>query len=587
MSSILERFFGEGGEPPASVLLHLAGLVRLGGHTEAADRLASVAAEVESLPRRQQEAHIRRWSETVVTEFESSLEPVVQALGLVDFPAAVAAAQGSLPPDLARLAAWEPRLVPLVQRLTAVVPISDLDDLDLALADRALVDGAGLDQEAADALARGVDRLATESPAMPLGRAWSRVEHACDWIARHAPDADVHPAGGLARFEPAVRQLEVLVVAPGAGNLAATLAQSAGVAADSARRHRAFVLEVDHDPVLVRVAEPAQAGVERLRHTGSRRYVRTLLAEAAARGLRWTREGLVGPDGRFVDGRDEQQVCAALGVSWLPPELRHDTARPDTRPPEGLIARADIRGDLHVHTLWSDGRDSVADVAYAARALGYEYVAITDHSPSAAASRVLTLDRLAGQRAEIDRVRASISGIRVVHGIEVDILPDGRLDFPDEVLAGFDLVLASLHDPAGQPPRRLLERYQRAMAHPLVTILTHPANRTPGRDNGYELDWDVLFATAAATGTVLEIDGGPAHLDLDGALAARALQRGVLLAVDSDCHHAGRLERQMQFAVGTARRGGVTRDRVLNTRPWAEIEALVAAKRSRGDRGDA
>ncbi len=160
-------------------------------------------------------------------------------------------------------------------------------------------------------------------------------------------------------------------------------------------------------------------------------------------------------------------------------------------------------------------------------------------------------------------------------------MPDGSLDFDDEQLAGFDIVLASLHDHAGQDGAALTERYLRAIRHPLVNVITHPANRTPGRFDGYRLDFDLLFAAAAETGTAMEVDGAPGHLDLDGALARRAAAAGVTLVIDSDCHRSDGLARQMRFGVGTARRGWIEPGHVLNTRGVDEVRAFVARKRAR------
>jgi DNA polymerase (family 10) len=265
------------------------------------------------------------------------------------------------------------------------------------------------------------------------------------------------------------------------------------------------------------------------------------------------------------------------------PELRDlegDLAE-EARGVARLVSRDDIRGDLHVHTLWSDGRDSVEAVARAAVALGYEYVAITDHSPRAAASRVLTLDHLVRQLEDVERVRRRLPQLAILHGAEVDILPDGSLDFPDDVLDRLDIVLASLHDAAGQTPDALLQRYLGAIQHPRVHLITHPANRLVGRDEGYDLDYDTLFAAAVATGTVLEIDGAPGHLDMDGRLARRAIRAGVTVSVDSDCHNVTRLGLQMSLGLGTARRGGVRPQHVINTRPLSEVLAYFAAKPAR------
>jgi DNA polymerase (family 10) len=196
-------------------------------------------------------------------------------------------------------------------------------------------------------------------------------------------------------------------------------------------------------------------------------------------------------------------------------------------------------------------------------------------------SRQLAVEDIDGQRREIEGLRSKYQRIRILHGVEVDIMKDGSLDFDDEVLKGFDIVLASLHDHSGQSGPELTERYLAAIRSPYVDIITHPQNRTPGITDGYDLDLDRLFAAAADTGTAMEIDGAPGHLDLDGALARRAAAAGVTLVVDSDCHRAEFLRRQMRFGVGTARRGWVEPKHVLNTRPVAEVLAFVARKRSR------
>jgi DNA polymerase (family 10) len=194
---------------------------------------------------------------------------------------------------------------------------------------------------------------------------------------------------------------------------------------------------------------------------------------------------------------------------------------------------------------------------------------------------VLTRERLERQSDDVESVRRRVQDITILHGAEVDILPDGSLDFPDSVLARLDVVLASLHEPAGQPPDVLLERYLLAMRHPRVHVITHPANRLVGRHEGYALDFEALFDAAVQTGTVLEIDGGPAHLDMDGDLARRAVKAGVTISIDSDCHFAARLGRQMRLGVGTARRGGVQPHQVLNTRPLDDVLAHFAAKPAR------
>jgi DNA polymerase (family 10) len=276
-------------------------------------------------------------------------------------------------------------------------------------------------------------------------------------------------------------------------------------------------------------------------------------------------------------------LYASVGLAFIPPELRHASGEIEAAASGGLpdlIDSSDMRGDLHMHSLYSDGRDQVSAMVEACCALGYEYMAITDHSFGAAASRTLAIDAIPRQREEIDALRERFPDIAILHGIEVDILPDGRLDFDDAVLEPFDIVLASLHEHARQDSDRLTERSIQAIRHPLVNVLCHPANQLVGRFAGYELDFDAIYAAAAETGTALEVDGAPSHLDLDGERARAAVAAGVTLTIDSDCHRVEALGQQMRFGIGTARRGWITRTNVLNTRPLSEVRAFIAAKRA-------
>lgn len=349
------------------------------------------------------------------------------------------------------------------------------------------------------------------------------------------------------------------------------------------RGERRLYVLADRVQVGVRLPEPARAGAALLYLTGSAAHFAELRAHAASLGLRLTSEGLHSADGARLVAGDEEAIYGGLGLPWIAPEIRNgdgeiDAAKQGVLP--SLVSRADIAGDLHMHTTWSDGRDSVEAMVEACRSLGYRYLAITDHSPHSAASRNLTIDGVKRQADEIAALRDRHADIAILHGCEVDILPDGKLDFPDRILEQFDIVLASLHDRAGQSGDQLLKRYVGAMHHPLVTMITHPTNRLVPSRRGYDLDYDQLFAAAVETRTILEIDGAPVHLDLDGALARRAIAAGVMVAIDSDCHRADMLARQMEFGITTARRGWVEPRHVINTRPLEEVRGVIAAKRS-------
>jgi DNA polymerase (family 10) len=387
---------------------------------------------------------------------------------------------------------------------------------------------------------------------LSLGRAWDAFERAVAELSRAAPPGtDFFPADGLRRFEPLV---EAVVVLARTGD-----PQAIGRAARE--------LTIDRHPITVDAFPASRFGAALIRATGPEAHVSRLDRRA----------------GGSIDelpGSTEDEIYGALGLPCIPPEIRtgsDEFEHPGALPT--LVARSDIRGDLHLHTHYSDGRDAVETVVETAEALGYEYLAITDHSPSSAASRVLSKNTLGQQMDEIDDVQARHPRIRILKGVETDILPDGSLDLPDATLERLDIVLASLHDDAGQSPDELLARYTRAAEHPLVNVLTHPANRLVGRRDGYPIDYDRLFELAVETRTMLEIDGAPSHLDLDGALARRAARAGAILTIDSDCHHALMMGRFMLFAVGTARRGWIEPERVANTRPLSELLTTLRVKR--------
>ena len=401
------------------------------------------------------------------------------------------------------------------------------------------------------------------------------------------PALSLTPIGSLRRFAPDIGDVSLLAVAEleRHSDVLSAFARLPAVAGIVSRSPTHITMANERGAVTLRVAVPADAGSALVWHTGSRSHTHQLQARAERMGLAFDQGRLVDRHGRAVHTDSEAAFYRHLELPEIPPELREggnevDAAERGDLPP--LVSTADIRGDLHMHSTWSDGRDSIEQMVMASQQLGYEYVAITDHSERSLASRQLAAADVAGQRAEIEKVRARARRIAVLHGVEVDIMANGSLDFDDELLAGFDIVLASLHDSAGHDGATLTERYLRAIHHPLVNVITHPANRTPARFDGYRLDFDVLFAAAAATGTAMEIDGAPGHLDLDGALARRAAAAGVTLVIDSDCHRSDGLGRQMRFGVGTARRGWITCEQVLNTRTLDEVRAFIQRKRARG-----
>lgn len=398
--------------------------------------------------------------------------------------------------------------------------------------------------------------------------------------------ADVlRPVGSLRRQAPDIGDVSLLAIADAIrlGELLDGFARLPSVTGVISQTSTNIVVATDRGEIALHVAAPDDAGAALAWHTGSRRHTEQLQHRASRMGLHWSVERLTRANRDMVVATEEE-FYESLALPYIPPELREGGGEIEAAErgelPE-LVSDLHIRGDLHMHSTWSDGRDSIEAMVLASKQLGYEYVAITDHSQRAWSSRKLALEDVPRQRDEIDQLRSRTTGIHILHGIEVDILKDGTLDFDDDVLAGFDIVLASLHDHGGQEPRTLTDRYLKAIRHPLVNVITHPANRSPALSDGYDVDFDEMFATAAETGTAMEIDGAPGHLDMDGSLARRAATAGVTITIDSDCHRAEALGRQMRFGVGTARRGWIEATDVLNTRSVSVVREFIARKRAR------
>lgn len=418
---------------------------------------------------------------------------------------------------------------------------------------------------------------------IPLGRAHALLEAVTEYVQDVSPDVFVEAAGSLRRAESTVGDVLLIAVSPSPATIIDVLCDSPEIDVRF-RSPDATTVLIRKEEVHVRTSRAESLAPALLHYTGSPAHVHALRERAAARGWHLSAQGLFeGRTGRVIEVESEAAIYARLDLPYIPPELRHgedEIAVAERGGFPSLIDLTDIRGDLHTHTLWSDGRDTVGTMVRAAERLGYEYLAITDHSPSAQAARVLTIERLKRQMDEIRALRASHPNILILQGVEVDILPDGSLDLPDELLAELDVVLASLHDRAGHDELRLLDRYKAAMDSPYVHIITHPTNRTVGRHAGYALDFRELFRHAVRTQTILEVDGAPSHLDMDGHLAGAAVSSGVLVSIDSDCHNASYLARQMRFGVATARRGQVRREQVINTKPAHELRALLSRKRA-------
>jgi DNA polymerase (family 10) len=337
------------------------------------------------------------------------------------------------------------------------------------------------------------------------------------------------------------------------------------------------ILLADGPRVDLMVCSPAAWGTHLVHFTGSKDHNIALRGMALDRGWSLSEKGWKVIDtGELLLDAEEADAYERLGLPWIPPELREGDGEIEAalagELPE-LVGHEDLRGDTHTHSDWTDGVDSIETMARAARDLGHEYVVLTDHSPSLGITRGLVPERVEEQRVEIARLNAELAPFRILHGSELEIRADATLDYPDELLARFDVVIASIHTGRNQSSEQLTRRAMAAIENPHVDVLAHPSGRIVNRRDPLPLDWPSVFAAAARTGTALEINGSP-RLDLEDSLARAAGRAGARLTLASDAHRTEELG-QVRYAVDIARRAWLTADQLLDTRDADALLELV------------
>ncbi|TML99414.1 MAG: DNA polymerase/3'-5' exonuclease PolX [Actinobacteria bacterium] len=520
-----------------------------------------------------------------------TLEEKIHALLETGQIPAVEKLRAKFPPglmDLTRLPGLGPKRA---RRLYEDLGIASLEDLRTAAETQRLRGlrgfGPKFEEAVLEAFAAGVDEQ--PRPRVLLNKALPIAEGIVEALRAHPASDRVELAGSARRGTDAVKDLDIVATASDTGALAAVLAdldviESCSTPGDNAARARTHTgMAVD-----LRVVEPDQFGNVLQHLTGSKEHNMSLREAAVRRGLHVSEYGIL-DDATGVTARcaTEEEVYERLGMAWIPPELREDrgelaAAAAGTLPE--LITLADLRGDLHCHTTASDGRNSVEQMAQAAQARGYEYLAITDHSATHGFGNHVTPDEL---RAQIERIRAldeELDGLKLLVGTEANILPDGSLDYDDDLLAQLDWVIASVHTSFGMGEREMTDRIVTAIEHPWVDAIGHLTGRKIETRSAYAVDVDRVFEAAARTGTMLEINSAPDRRDLNDVHARAAAQAGVRILIDSDAHGVNTLG-IVRWGVITARRAWLTAADVANTRPWSEFAPL--RKRAQSSRSGA
>ena len=447
--------------------------------------------------------------------------------------------------------------------------ISTVEGVAEAAADGRLAGLPRMGQKAADSILRHIQAFQAMGSRTPIGQALPIAEQVIAALREQCPDiGPMFPAGSLRRWEETIGDIDLIGTAPNpeaVGDALVKLPMVKDVLVHGPKKTSVVVesgMQID-----LRIGEPGSFGALLQYFTGSQQHNIRLRDFAQRQGLSLNEYGITNTEtGKVEEFADEESFYARLGLPWMPPEIRTGLYELDASLEErlpGLVGEADLKGDLHLHSEWSDGNDPIELMIEATAAQGYEYMALTDHSAGLGVANGLTNERLESQIALLRSLQEDYD-ITILCGSECDIRANGEMDYPDELLAQLDVVVASVHSAMGQDQATMTARMIKAMEHPSVTIIGHLTTRLLGQREPVEFDLEAVLQAARDTGTALEINASPERLDLRDTHAYRARELGVPLAINTDSHHHTHLDKR-RFGVAVARRAWCQPEDILNT----------------------
>ncbi len=463
--------------------------------------------------------------------------------------------------------------------LSTELGIKSVDEVEAAITSGKVASLPRMGDKTAENILHYIQALRRKDHRIPIGEALPVVDEISAGLKKLPGLRNLAPAGSLRRFKETIGDIDLMGTAGNAGEIMhafTTLPQVKEVLASGTTKASVVVsggLQVD-----LRIVEHDSFGSTLQYFTGSKQHNINLRERAHRKGLKLSEYGITNlATEKLEKFATEEAFYQRQGLAFIPPELREgqqeiEKAEQGTIPK--LVELSDIKGDLHVHTSWSDGHDSIETMALAAKAMGYEYLAISDHSGGRGIAHGLNAERLREQMVEIKELNRRLDGIRIFSGIEVDIRADGSLDMPDELLAELDIVTAAVHSSFNQSQEQMTRRIIGAIENPNVDILAHPTCRLLSDREPVVVDMEAIFQTAVRTDTMLEINAMPSRLDLKDIHAHRARELGVKLVINTDAHSTDHLK-FMRFGVGVARRGWCQAQEVLNARPLPEVIAYL------------
>ncbi|MEV6117272.1 DNA polymerase/3'-5' exonuclease PolX [Streptomyces sp. NPDC052109] len=463
-------------------------------------------------------------------------------------------------------------------RLYEDLHISSVSELAAAIEADALADLKGFGEKTQENIRHGIELLQRAGDRVPLSLALDTAEEIVAELSAVTGCKRCAYAGSLRRMRETVGDLDVLVAAKRSDAFMAALCELPTTAEVIARGSKKTSIRTGKGlQVDLRVLPPESWGAGMQYFTGSKAHNIRTRTIAVHQGLKLSEYGLFDAEsGDSLASRNEEEVYARLGLPWIAPTLREDRGEIEAalhgELPE-VVREQDIRGDLHTHTDLTDGLAPLDAMVAAAADRGYAYYAVTDHAPDLYMQR-MTEEKILAQRERLRELDGTHHRMRLLHGTELNIAPEGGVDWPEEFLAGFDLCVASLHSHFDLDRVAMTRRLVRACENPYVSILGHPTTRLIGRRPGVDADWDEVFAVCARTGTALEVNSQPDRLDLRDEDILRARGHGVRFAVNTDAHSIPHLA-QLRYGVGTAQRGWLTRDEVINTWPLTRLRRFL------------
>jgi DNA polymerase (family 10) len=488
--------------------------------------------------------------------------------------------------DMMRLPSIGPKKI---MALYEKLGIDDLDKLEAACREGRVAELKGFGAKTQDKILEGIAFLGKTGQRVRLDEAEAFALALVDRLRDCPGIIRLEMCGSLRRRKETVNDIDLLVSSDAAGPIMDRFVTLPGIKEVVGKGETKSSIVIDAADYVgwshlfnadLRVVRDDQFPFALHYFTGSKEHNVALRGRAQQYGLKLNEYELIGTD-RRIACQDESDIFRALDLDYLPPELREHTgeieAAASHRLPR-LIELTDLQGIFHCHSTWSDGNASLEEIARAAKELGYHYLGIADHSQSLTVGNGLTPERVRQQFAEIDALNARLQGIKLLKGTECDILVDGALDFPDDVLAQFDYVVASVHSHFRQTEEVMTQRIVRAVSHPLVTMLGHATGRLLLRRDGYPVNLEAVLQAAAQHGTMIEINAHPARLDLDWVHCKRAKALGIPLVINPDAHSTEELK-LVRFGVDVARRGWLEQGDVFNSLPLEQVTEKLAARR--------